>query len=35
MLDENPMAGYMAGMVFTRILGYDEIEQGNYWTDCN
>jgi hypothetical protein len=34
-LEENPMAGYMSGMVFTRVLGYDEIEQGNYWTDCN
>lgn len=35
MLVENPMAGYMNEVIFTRILGSDEIEQANYWQDCS
>lgn len=27
------MTGYMNEIVFSRILGSDDIEQGNYWTD--
>lgn len=27
-LDENPMSGYMNQIVFSRILGMDEYEQG-------
>lgn len=34
-LNENPMTGYMNQVIFTRILGHDEIEQGSFWTDCN
>jgi hypothetical protein len=33
-LNENPMNGYMNSIVFTRILGYDDIEQGAYWMDA-
>ena len=32
---ENPMNSYMQQVIFTRILGHDEIEQGSYWTDNN
>ena len=32
-LAENPMTGYMNEIVFSRILGEPEIEQGAYWTD--
>ena len=35
LLKENPMTGYMTNIILTRVLGYDEIEQGTYWTDCN
>ena len=30
---ENPMTGYMNDVIFTRILGHDDIEEGSYWTD--
>lgn len=33
LLEENPMAGYMNEIVFSRVLGHDEIEQGTYWCD--
>ena len=33
LLIENPMTGYMTEVIFTRILGHDDIEQGNYWAD--
>jgi len=33
LLIENPMTGYMNEVIFTRILGHDDIEQGNYWAD--
>jgi len=35
LLNENPMTGYMNSVIFTRILGHDDIEQGSYWTDTN
>ena len=35
LLSENPMTGYMNSVIFTRILGDDNIEQGSYWTDTN
>ena len=33
LLVENPMTGYMHEVIFSRILGHDEIEQGQYWQD--
>jgi len=33
LLVENPMTGYMNEIVFSRVLGYDDIEQGSYWCD--
>lgn len=33
LLIENPMTGYMQEVIFSRILGQDDIEQGNYWAD--
>lgn len=33
LLIENPMTGYMNEVIFTRILGHDDVEQGNYWAD--
>lgn len=27
------MTGYMNEIIYSRILGHDEIEQGNYWSD--
>lgn len=33
-LMQNPMTAYMTDVVFTRILGNDEIEQGETWRDC-
>ena len=33
LLIENPMTGYMNEIIFTRILGCDDIEQGNFWCD--
>ena len=35
LLIENPMTGYMDEVVFSRILGQDDIEQGNYWADTS
>ena len=32
-LVENPMTGYMGEIIFSRVLGSDDIEQGTYWTD--
>ena len=34
-LSENPMTGYMNEIVFTRVIGHDDIEQGEYWTDSS
>ena len=34
LLVENPMTGYMNEIVFSRILGHDDIEQIGYWTDA-
>lgn len=34
MLLENPMTGYMNDIIFTRILGHEEIEEGSYWVDA-
>ena len=33
LLVENPMTGYMNEIIFTRILGHEDIEQGAFWTD--
>lgn len=33
LLIENPMTGYMNEIIFSRILGMDDIEQGNFWVD--
>jgi hypothetical protein len=33
LLVENPMTGYMNEIVFSRVLGHDDIEQGTYWVD--
>ncbi len=33
LLIENPMTGFMNEVCYTRILGHDDIEQGNYWAD--
>lgn len=33
-LMQNPMTAYMTDVVFTRILGNDEIEKGEIWRDC-
>ena len=35
LLLENPMTGYMNDIIFTRILGTDEIENGHVWKDCS
>ena len=29
------MTGYMAAIIFTRVLGDETLEQAHYWTDCN
>lgn len=34
-LMDNPMAGYMSQVVFTRVLGADDIEDGQIWRDTN
>jgi hypothetical protein len=34
LLIENPMTGYMNEIIFTRILGHDDIEQGHFWADA-
>ena len=33
LLQENPMTGYMNEVIFSRVLGHDEIEEGTYWVD--
>ena len=33
LLVENPMTGYMNDIIFSRVLGHDEIEEGDYWVD--
>ena len=33
LLVENPMTGYMNEIIFSRILGHEDIEQGAYWVD--
>ena len=33
LLVENPMTGYMNEIIFSRVLGSDEIEEGDYWVD--
>ena len=33
LLIENPMTGYMNDIVFTRVLGHEDIEEGTFWTD--
>jgi len=35
LLLENPMTGYMNEIIFTRILGNDDIENSWYWKDCS
>lgn len=35
LLLENPMTGYMNDIIFTRVLGTDEIENGHIWKDCS
>jgi hypothetical protein len=35
LLLENPMTGYMNDIIFTRVLGTDEIENGHVWRDCS
>jgi len=29
------MQGFLKDLVFARYLGQDNIENGNYWRDCN
>ena len=33
LLVENPMTGYMNEIIFSRILGHEEIEEGAFWVD--
>ena len=33
LLIENPMTGYMNDIIYSRILGSDDLEQGSYWCD--
>ena len=35
LLLENPMTGYMNDVIFTRVLGNDEIDRGHIWKDCS
>ena len=35
LLLENPMTGYMNDVIFTRILGNDDIWKGHVWRDCS
>lgn len=35
LLLENPMTGYMNDVIFTRVLGNDEIDRGYVWKDCS
>ena len=32
-LVENPMTGYMNEIIFSRVLGHEEIEEGAFWVD--
>jgi phosphoribosylaminoimidazole-succinocarboxamide synthase len=34
-MEENPMTGYMQNIIFTRIIGHDDIEQSGYWIDSS
>ena len=34
-LMDNPMTGYMSQVIFTRVLGHDDVEDGQIWRDCN
>lgn len=33
LLVENPMTGYMNEIIFSRVLGHSEIEEGDFWVD--
>ena len=33
LLVENPMTGYMNEIIFSRVLGHDDIAEGGYWLD--
>ena len=33
LLVENPMTGYMNEIIFSRVLGQEEIEEGSFWVD--
>ena len=33
LLVENPMTGYMNEIIFSRVLGHDEMEHAHYWVD--
>ena len=33
LLVENPMTGYMNEIIWTRVLGHNEIETGMFWSD--
>ena len=35
LLQDNPMTGYMEKIIFTRVLGMDEIEDGEIWKDTS
>ena len=35
LLQGNPMTGYMEKIIFTRVLGMDEIEDGEIWKDTS
>jgi len=35
LLLENPMTGYMNEIIFTRVLGNDDILNGNIWKDSS
>ena len=35
LLHDNPMTGYMEKIIFTRVLGSEEIEDGEIWKDCS
>lgn len=35
LLIENPMTGYMNEIIFTRILGNDDILEATTWKDCS
>ena len=33
LLMENPMTGYMQEIIFTRVLGHEDIQEGTFWVD--